>query len=182
MKIFVWIQPEILHKEFHLSEIDKFIINLIKKDVFAPSDIAAGTCIDADNERDLEKMPFLDLNHLIIKSKGNIFETMTRFLKDKFHPDILIANEEYGKVLSDNLGYPRVILPPEIDLLNEIFQKKVWKDVGINMPFSILLRSKKEKSYSYEYKGEKRAKSLTITENLEKSVMDIIKEEGIDGL
>ncbi len=168
MKIFVWVQPEILHKEFHLSKTDKFILNLIKADFFTSFDITVGTC--TDSKSGLKNVLFADYKPLVIKSKGTIIDTMTDFLINKFHPDILIAAGEQGEALSDNLGYPPVILPPKIDLLNEIFQKKIWKDVGINLPFSVLIREKSVKK-SYGYK-----KSLIFTDNLEKTVMEIVKQ------
>ncbi len=183
MKIFVWIQPQRDKGEFFLSDADRFIITALRNKEILTDNITVVSCKKPDKKSFFTNIS-LDYKLLILNSTSNPINTMYTSLKSELHPDILVMSKTYGKILSKTLGWPSIIIPKGVDILNKILQSQIWQKVGIKIPLSILIEDKHTVQGIDEIPPMqgKETKSLTITEDMEKSILDIIKEEKIYGL
>ena len=183
MEILVWIQPQRDKRKLFLSDADRFVITALRNKTILEDNIAVVSCTKKEEKSFLHDIP-LDYKPVIINATSNTIDTMYTFLKTEFHPDILIANRTYGKILSKTLGWPAIIIPKDADILNKIIKSQIWKDVGMKLPLSILIEDKNalRKTDEISPMQEKETKSLTITEDMESAILNIIKEEKVYGL
>ena len=161
--VLCWVQPRIRNNLLEFSGKEKFLIQKLKE---LDIETITGAKEGIKSAQDIS----------IIPVKKSIFKTVSSYIKENIKPEILITIEKNLSKIAKWVDWDIVYLPLNLEYLSLLTEHKLYKKVGINIPFMLVFMVNEKRVYVPD------RRTFTITHSLLNSALSIIKSEGVYGL